>query len=86
MTKENSLPELLGNAAIDRVTPLRDQIYLIIRGAIVTGRLKPGDSIDSIETSLTVLQERTALSQPPLCMHTPRSVSHGPWSAAQSSC
>lgn len=45
---KTSLADVLGNARIDRVTPLRDQIYQIIRGAIVTGRLKPGDSIDEV--------------------------------------
>ena len=49
MNTENSLADLLGSATVDRVTPLRDQIYHIVRGAIVTGRLKPGDSIDEAE-------------------------------------
>jgi DNA-binding GntR family transcriptional regulator len=63
MTKENSLAELLGNAAIDRVTPLRDQIYQIIRGAIVTGRLRPGESIDEVEIARYLGISRTPVRE-----------------------
>jgi len=63
MTKESSPAELLGNAAIDRVTPLRDQIYHIIRGAIVTGRLKPGDSIDEVEIARYLGISRTPVRE-----------------------
>ena len=48
MATANSLAELLANTVVDRMAPLRDQIYQIIRGAIVTGRVKPGDSIDEV--------------------------------------
>lgn len=63
MTKESSLTGLLGNAAIDRVTPLRDQIYHIIRGAIVTGRLKPGDSIEEAEIARYLGISRTPVRE-----------------------
>jgi DNA-binding GntR family transcriptional regulator len=63
MTKASSLGELLGNAVIDRVTPLRDQIYHIIRGAIVTGRLKPGDSIEEAEIARYLGISRTPVRE-----------------------
>ena len=63
MTKESSLTELLGNAAIDRVTPLRDQIYHIIRGAIVTGRLKPGDPVEEAEIARYLGISRTPVRE-----------------------
>jgi GntR family transcriptional regulator, rspAB operon transcriptional repressor len=63
MKTPSSLAELLGNATIDRVTPLRDQIYHIIRGAIVTQRLKPGDSIDEAEIARHLGISRTPVRE-----------------------
>jgi DNA-binding GntR family transcriptional regulator len=63
MNKENSLADLLGNATIDRITPLRDQIYHIVRGAIVTGRLKPGDSVDEVHIAQYLGISRTPVRE-----------------------
>jgi len=48
VTTDNPLSALLANTVIDRIAPLRDQIYQISGSAIVTGRVKPRDSIDEV--------------------------------------
>ena len=63
MATDNSLSELLANTVVDRTVPLRDQIYQIIRGAIVTGRVKPGDSIDEAQIARLLGISRTPVRE-----------------------
>lgn len=51
----------LDGATIDRGLPLRDQIYSLVRRAIVTGRLSPGASINEIAVA-----ERLGISRTPV--------------------
>jgi hypothetical protein len=48
VTTGNPLSALPANTVVDRIAPLRDQIYQISGSAIVTGRVKPRDSIDEV--------------------------------------
>ena len=63
MTTAHSLSELLANTVVDRMAPLRDQVYQLIRGAIVTGRVKPGDSIDEAEIARLLGISRTPVRE-----------------------
>jgi GntR family transcriptional regulator, rspAB operon transcriptional repressor len=40
------LPQQISRAQLDRRRPMRDQIYPLIRDLILTGAIRPGDSID----------------------------------------
>jgi DNA-binding GntR family transcriptional regulator len=60
---DNSLSALLANTVVDRIAPLRDQIYYIIRSAIVTGRVKPGDSIDEVQIARQLGISRTPVRE-----------------------
>jgi GntR family transcriptional regulator, rspAB operon transcriptional repressor len=63
VTADNSLSTLLANTVVDRIAPLRDQIYQIIRSAIVTGRVKPGDSIDEVQIARQLGISRTPVRE-----------------------
>lgn len=63
MTSNDSLSDLLANTVVDRIAPLRDQIYQIIRSAIVTGRVKPGDSIDEVQIARQLGISRTPVRE-----------------------
>jgi GntR family transcriptional regulator, rspAB operon transcriptional repressor len=60
---DNSLSALLANTVVDRFAPLRDQVYQIIRSAIVTGRVKPGDSIDEVQIARQLGISRTPVRE-----------------------
>jgi GntR family transcriptional regulator, rspAB operon transcriptional repressor len=55
------MQDFLQGVALDRTHPLRDQIYAIVRRAIVTGTLPPGAVIDEVE-----IAERLGLSRTPV--------------------
>lgn len=59
MTEETS--DILGGVTLDRAVPLRDQIYAIVRRAIVSGALLPGAVIDDQE-----IAKRLGLSRTPV--------------------
>lgn len=46
---EDRLSAFLGGATLNRAIPLRDQVYSLVRKAIVTGKLAPGAPINEIE-------------------------------------
>lgn len=46
---EDRLSAFLGGATLNRAIPLRDQVYSLVRKAIVTGKLTPGAPINEIE-------------------------------------
>jgi GntR family transcriptional regulator, rspAB operon transcriptional repressor len=48
-------------ATLDRVKPLREQVYQVIRRAIVTGQLKPGDAVDEVD-----IAHRLGISRTPV--------------------
>jgi DNA-binding GntR family transcriptional regulator len=60
---DNSLSDLLANTVVDRIAPLRDQIYHIIRSAIVTGRVKPGEPIDEVQIARQLGISRTPVRE-----------------------
>lgn len=53
--------DFLGGAVLNRAMPLRDQIYAIVRRAIVTGQLPPGAVISEID-----IAEKLGLSRTPV--------------------
>jgi DNA-binding GntR family transcriptional regulator len=44
---------------LNRSIPLRDQVYSLVRGAIVTGKLAPGVSINELEIAANLGISRT---------------------------
>ncbi|MEO5756199.1 MAG: GntR family transcriptional regulator [Mesorhizobium sp.] len=58
---ESSLTEFLQGASLNRAIPLRDQIYGLVRKAIVTGKLAPGAPINEIE-----IAHRLGISRTPV--------------------
>ena len=63
VTTDNPLSALLANTVVDRIAPLRDQIYQISRSAIVTGPAKPGDSIDEVQIARQLGISRTPVRE-----------------------
>lgn len=61
MNDKASLTEFLRGVTLNRGMPLRDQIYLLVRRAIVTGKLAPGSSVNEIE-----IAERLGTSRTPV--------------------
>lgn len=55
------MQDFLNGVSLDRAFPLRDQIYAIVRRAIVTGSLPPGAVIDEVE-----IAGRLGLSRTPV--------------------
>lgn len=53
----------LGNATLNRSAPLRDQIYVLVRRAIVTGKLKPGAPVNEIEIAASLGVSRTPVRE-----------------------
>lgn len=47
--EEDHLPTFLSGVTLNRAIPLRDQVYSLVRKAIVTGRLSPGAPINEID-------------------------------------
>jgi DNA-binding GntR family transcriptional regulator len=61
MNDKASLTEFLRGVTLNRGMPLRDQIYLLVRRAIVTGKLAPGSPVNEIE-----IAERLGTSRTPV--------------------
>lgn len=55
--------ELLAKVSLDRHRPLAEQVYALIRGMIVTGRISPGDSIDDKEIAQALSISRTPVRE-----------------------
>ena len=53
----------LGTVALNRSAPLRDQIYLLVRRAIITGKLKPGAPVNEIEIAARLGVSRTPVRE-----------------------
>ena len=53
----------LSRAKLDRRRPMRDQIYPLIRDLILTGVIKPGDSVDEKEIAAQLLISRTPVRE-----------------------
>jgi GntR family transcriptional regulator, rspAB operon transcriptional repressor len=53
----------VSNAKLDRRTPMREQIYTLIRGLILTGKIKPGDAIDEKEIASLLKVSRTPVRE-----------------------
>lgn len=58
---KTGLTEFLRGVTLTRNMPLRDQIYLLVRRAIVTGKLAPGAPVNEIE-----IAERLGTSRTPV--------------------
>jgi GntR family transcriptional regulator, rspAB operon transcriptional repressor len=58
---DHGAQDFLEGVALNRSMPLRDQIYAVVRRAIVTGHLPPGTVINEIE-----IAERLGLSRTPV--------------------
>jgi DNA-binding GntR family transcriptional regulator len=58
-----SKPDAFDGTSLDRATPLSDQIYSIVRRAIVTGSLSPGAVIDDHEISSRLGLSRTPVRE-----------------------
>ncbi|MCZ7448988.1 GntR family transcriptional regulator [Agrobacterium rhizogenes] len=58
---KSDLTAFLSGVTITRNMPLRDQIYQLVRRAIVTGRLAPGSPVNEIE-----IAERLGTSRTPV--------------------
>lgn len=59
----NVLTELLHGASLDRAVPLRDQIYTLVRKAIVTGKLAPGAPINEVAIAAELGISRTPVRE-----------------------
>jgi DNA-binding GntR family transcriptional regulator len=55
--------ELLAQVRLDRRLPLGEQVYSLLRGMIVTGRINPGDTIDDKEISAALAISRTPVRE-----------------------
>jgi DNA-binding GntR family transcriptional regulator len=55
------LTRFLNGVTLNRGAPLRDQVYTVVRRAIVTGRLAPGAPVNEIE-----IAERLGISRTPV--------------------
>jgi GntR family transcriptional regulator, rspAB operon transcriptional repressor len=50
-------------AKLDRKRPMREQIYLLMRGLILTGRIRPGESIDEKAIAAMLKVSRTPVRE-----------------------
>jgi DNA-binding GntR family transcriptional regulator len=57
------LTEFLNGVSLNRAIPLRDQIYTLVRKAIVTGKLAPGAPINEIEIATKLGISRTPVRE-----------------------
>ncbi|UDL92593.1 GntR family transcriptional regulator [Mesorhizobium sp. PAMC28654] len=60
---EDRLTEFLQGVSLNRAIPLRDQIYALVRKAIVTGKLAPGAPINEIEIANKLGISRTPVRE-----------------------
>ncbi|MET3594728.1 DNA-binding GntR family transcriptional regulator [Mesorhizobium shonense] len=60
---EHKLVEFLESASLTRAIPLRDQVYTLIRKAIVTGKLAPGAFVNEIEIAMKLRMSRTPVRE-----------------------
>lgn len=61
MKPSGTLADLLNATTLDRVTPLREQLYQLIRRAIVAGQLEPGAAINEVD-----IAEQLGISRTPV--------------------
>lgn len=62
-TSEDRLSAFLGGVALNRAIPLRDQVYSLVRRAIVTGKLAPGAPINEIDIATRLGISRTPVRE-----------------------
>jgi len=55
--------DTLARVRLDRGLPLGEQVYALLRGMIVTGRISPGDTIDDKEISARLAISRTPVRE-----------------------
>ena len=60
---EDKLAEFLRGASLNRSIPLRDQVYVLVRKAIVTGKLAPGAPINEIDIAARLGISRTPVRE-----------------------
>ncbi|WP_084650185.1 GntR family transcriptional regulator [Stappia stellulata] len=60
---EERLSAFLGGVALNRAIPLRDQVYSLVRRAIVTGKLEPGAPINEIDIATRLGISRTPVRE-----------------------
>lgn len=60
---EGRLAEFLQGVSLNRTIPLRDQVYALVRKAIVTGKLAPGAPINEIEIASRLGISRTPVRE-----------------------
>jgi GntR family transcriptional regulator, rspAB operon transcriptional repressor len=53
----------LSGTKLDRQRPLRDQIYFLVRGLILSGQIKPGEQIDEKEMAAQLGLSRTPVRE-----------------------
>lgn len=63
MSDKASLTDFLRGVTLNRGMPLRDQIYLLVRRAIVTGKLAPGSPVNEIEIAEHLGTSRTPVRE-----------------------
>lgn len=61
--RDTSLLEFLAGVSLNRSIPLRDQVYAVVRKAIVTGKLAPGAPINEIEIATRLGISRTPVRE-----------------------
>lgn len=61
--RDDGLSEFLAGVSLNRSIPLRDQVYALVRKAIVTGKLAPGASINEIEIATRLGISRTPVRE-----------------------
>ncbi len=57
------MKRVLSKARLDRSQPMREQIYLLVRGLILTGKIAPGEVIDEKEIASHLYVSRTPVRE-----------------------
>ncbi|WP_226781343.1 GntR family transcriptional regulator [Oceaniglobus trochenteri] len=60
---QSTLNGYLSGVSLNRAVPLRDQIYLLVRRAIITGKLAPGAPINEVEIAAKLGTSRTPVRE-----------------------
>jgi len=63
LSEPTRLTEFLQGVTLNRAIPLRDQIYLLVRKAIVTGKISPGSPINEVEIATRLGISRTPVRE-----------------------
>ncbi|WP_417771722.1 GntR family transcriptional regulator [Stappia sp.] len=61
--EKDKLAEFLDGVVLNRAIPLRDQVYALVRKAIVTGRIGPGAPINEIDIATKLGISRTPVRE-----------------------